>query len=232
MEFQEMTDMAITREEWSVYLNNYCLGERSGSELIGRLPDFAPGEEERKWVKLWSAEEMEHHRIWDQLMEKKKIPKMEMTQGLKNIYSITDGFVSRKDWAGSMVSAAIIEHMSNAAAAYLFRHADLETKQAFRRITGDDLAHLDFDIAQIEKAAKTKEGRKGVMEAHKAFLKEIIQWPLRKDVSDSELRILDDTYQLHRFRLSRVGVNLPNIRFSRSFSFRVQKAFVELFLRF
>ncbi len=222
----------IPRDEWIAILSNYCHGERSGSELISRLLDFAPGKDEKMWVRQWAAEEMEHHKLWDSLMAGRKMQEKEMTEGLKNIYSITDGFVSRKDWVGSMVSAAIIEHMSNAAAAYLFRHADPETRQVFRRITGDDLAHLDFDIAQLEKAAESRDGRRRIMTAHKAFLREIMQWPFRSGVTDNELRILNETYQLHRFRMGRIGIRLPDIAFSRSLSFRVQKAFLEMVLRF
>lgn len=223
--------MDISRVEWAGYLSNYCNGERNGSELISRLTGFVPGEEERKWVEQWAAEEMEHHRLWSSLMKKKEMPEIGMTGNLRNIYTITDGFVARKDWAGSMVSAAIIEHMSNAAAAYLFRHADAETRQVFRRITGDDLAHLDFDIAQIEKAARTREGKKRVMEAHSEFLKEIIQWPFRPDTTAHEINILNETYQLHRFRMNRIGIRLPDIVFSRSLGFRARRALIRLALR-
>jgi len=217
----------ISQEEWTVLFNNYCHGEKRGSEFIEQLIDFAPGEEERKWIRIWAAEEMHHHKLWDELLEKKKIPRQELTESIRNIYNIAGDFVTKKDWIGSMVSALIIEHLSNATAAYLYRYADLPTQMIFKKITGDDLGHLDFDYAQLERAAQTKEGRKRIKRANTVFLKEILQWPMRTGVTASDIDILNNTYEIHRMKLRKIGVKIPNIHFSRRFSFRVKKAIVE-----
>ena len=84
---------SISPESWNGYYNSYFFGENEGAELIERLLDFAPGNEERKWIKIWSAEERFHHRLWAAVAEKKKIEIRKMPSHLEKIYSITSGFV-------------------------------------------------------------------------------------------------------------------------------------------
>lgn len=224
--------MAHPEGDWIKYLNNYCHGELNGSQLIERLLEFAPGEEERTWLRQWVAEERQHHQLWDDLLTRKGIPRRPMSEAFKNIYALADDFASRKDWIGSMVAATIIEHFSVAAATLLYRHADADIQRIFKKTIGDDVGHLDFDLAQLERAALTQGGRKKIHEAHTVFLKALLQWPSRPDVTDREIDILNETYQLQRSTLRRIGIKLTNITFSRSRSFKVRKRLVEMGMRF
>lgn len=220
--------MQISQESWNGYYNSYFFGEAKGAELIRRLVDFSPGEQELMWVKVWAAEEELHHRLWAEVVEKKKIPIKKMEDTIAGLFRVTEDFVNKKDWTGSMVGATIIEHLSSTAAHFLYNHADEDTRRIFRKITGDDLGHLNFDLAQLEKIAQTKEGRKKIIDCHKKFLEEILKWPLRKNLLDGEMEILNETYELHRRRMEKIGVKLPRIKFSNSLSFKLTSAFIKL----
>jgi hypothetical protein len=220
--------MGISQDSWNGYYNSYFFGEAKGSELIAKLEEFAPGEDEKRWVKVWSMEEGLHHRLWADLAEKKKIPIKSMEGTTASLFRITEDFVSKKDWIGSMVSAAIIEHVSTAAALYLYKHADDDTRRVFRRIVGDDVGHLNFDLVELEKAAQTAEGRKKILDAHKVFLKDILSWPDKGNMLDGEMDILNDAYETHRSRLARFGVNLPRIKFGRGLGFRLKRRIISM----
>jgi tRNA isopentenyl-2-thiomethyl-A-37 hydroxylase MiaE len=220
----------LSEEAWKGYLNSYCAGEIKGAQLIEKLVEFAPDEEARNWVIIWSKEEEHHHRLWKDLMQKRGIPITGPSGTLQKLYDITEDFVENKDWTGSMVSAAIIEHLSNATAAALFKYADPEIRRIFKQITADDLAHLNFDLTQLEKIAQTAEGRKKIIDCHKKFMKEILEWPARKDLLEKELEILNDTYELHRYKLEKIGVGLPKIKFADNFSFKLKKSLMKIFV--
>lgn len=213
----------ISREEFDKYLSSYFHAEKKGSELIAKLIDFAPGEKEKDWINIWSKEEAHHHRLWAAVAANRKFEPREMDQNVSRLFEITEEYVNNKNWAGAMVGAVVIEHLSNAAAAYLFHDADDDMKRVFKKITGDDLGHLDFDMHQIWKVAQTREGRKEILEIHKRFLKEIIEWPLRDGTTDVDIEILNDTFQLHRKAMKKIGVKFPNIDFSRSLGFKIKR---------
>lgn len=218
----------IPPEEFDKHLSSYFHAEKKGSELIFRLLEFAPGEEEREWISIWSKEEAHHHRLWASVAASRSFEPMEMGQNVRRLFEITEEYVNNKNWAGAMIGAAVIEHLSNAAAAYLYHDADDDMKRVFRKITGDDLGHLDFDMHQIWKVAQTKEGRKEILEIHKIFLKEILEWPLREGTTDVDIDILNETFQLHRKAMKKIGINLPNINFSRDLSFKIKRNLLKI----
>lgn len=218
----------IPKEVLDQHLSSYFHAEKKGAELIARLVDFAPGENEKQWINIWSKEEDHHHRMWDAVAQGRNFTPKNIDNNVSKLFEITEDYVNQKNWAGSMIGAAVIEHLSNAAAAYLFHDADDDMKRVFKKITGDDLGHLDFDIHQIENVIQTEEGRKEVEKIHKRFLKEVIEWPLRKETSDIDIEILNDAYQLHRNAMRKIGLNLPNIHFSRSAGFRMKRNLIKL----
>lgn len=222
---------AIPKDVLDQHLSTYFHAEKKGAELIWRLLDFAPGEKEREWIQIWSKEEAHHHALWDSVLKGRQMEPRKMDLNVWKLFEITEDYVNRKSWAGSMVGAAVIEHLSNAAAAYLYHDADDDMKRVFRKITGDDLGHLDFDMSQIGKVARTKEGRKEIEEVHKRFLMEIIEWPLRPETSDIDVEILNDSYHLHRTAMMKVGIRLPDIRFERSAAFRLKRNLIKALVR-
>lgn len=220
----------ISREEFDKYLSSYFHAEKKGSELIARLTDFAPREEEKEWINIWSKEEGLHHRLWASVAANRRFEPREMDQNLHRLFEITEEYVNNKNWAGAMVGAALIEHLSNAAAQYLYHDADDDMKRVFRKITADDLGHLDFDIHQIWKVSQTKEGRKEILEIHKRFLAEILDWPLREGTTDIDIDILNETFQLHRKAMKKIGINLPDIHFSKSYSFKIKRGLIKFLI--
>lgn len=220
----------VTRRNLDQHLSSYFHAEKKGSELIERLLEFAPGEEERAWIRIWTKEEAHHHRLWDSVAKRRGIRPAEMEHNVSRLFEITEGFVGSHNWAGSMVGAAVIEHLSNAAASYLYHDADDDMKRVFRKIVGDDLGHLDFDIHQIKKCLGTKDGKAAVVAAHKEFLKEIIEWPTRPNTSDVDMDILNDTYDLHRRAMARIGLDIPDIKFHRGHSFRMKRKILRMFV--
>lgn len=218
----------ISREEFDKHLSSYFHAEKKGSELIAKLIDFAPGEKEKDWINIWSKEEAHHHRLWAAVAANRKFEPREMDQNVSRLFEITEEYVNNKNWIGAMVGAAVIEHLSNAAAQYLYHDADDDMKRVFRKITGDDLGHLDFDMHQIWKVAQTKEGRKEILEIHKRFLTEILEWPFRPETTDVDIDILNDTYQLHKDAMRKVGLNLPKIHFSRGLGFKIKSNLMKL----
>ncbi len=218
----------IPREELDKHLSSYFRAEKKGSELIARLADFAPGEQEKDWISIWSKEEAHHHRLWAAVAANRKFEPREMDQNVRRLFEITEGYVNNKNWAGATVGAAVIEHLSNAAAQYLYHESDDDMKRVHKKITGDDLGHLDFDVHQIWKVAQTKEGRKQVMEIHKRFLKEILEWPFREGTSDMDIGILNEAFQLHRKAMKKIGINLPDIHFSKNTIFKIKRSFLKL----
>lgn len=221
----------ITREALNQHISSYFHSEKKGSELIEKLIDFAPGEEEKEWIRIWSKEEAHHHILWDSVARARGLEPLPIEHNVQKLFDITEDYVNKKDWAGAMVGASVIEHLSNAAAAYLYHDSDDDMKRVFRRIVGDDLGHLDFDMYQIGKIAQTEEGRRKILDIHKKFLNEIIEWPLRPNTSEIDIDILNGTYELHRNEMMRVGIKLPNIHFSRGASFRVKRSLIKLFAR-
>lgn len=218
----------IPREDLDQHLSSYFHAEKKGSELIWKLLEFAPGEAEREWIQIWSKEEAHHHVLWDSVLKNRNVKPSKMEYNVWKLFEITEDYVNRKNWAGSMVGAAVIEHLSNAAATYLYHDASDDMKRVFRKIVGDDLGHLDFDIHQIAKIAETDGGKKDLMEIHKRFLMEIIEWPLRPGTTDTDMAILNDTYQLHRNTMAKIGLKLPNMYFSRGSGFKLKRRLIKL----
>lgn len=209
------------------HISSYFHAEKKGSELIASLLSFAP-EDTKAWIRIWTKEEAHHHVLWSSVVRSRKITPRKMDRNVQRLFDITESYVNSKNWAGSMVGAAVIEHLSNAAANYLYHDADDDTKRVFRKIVGDDLGHLDFDIHQIEKIARTPEGRREIMEVHKKFLMEIIEWPLRPETSDCDMDILNDTYRIHREAMRKIGIKLPRMHFSRGASFRMKRHIIKM----
>lgn len=220
----------ISREVLDQHLSSYFHAEKKGSELIARLVDFAPGEKEKEWINIWSKEEEHHHRLWDAVAQGRNFVPQNIDNNVGKLFEITEDYVNKKNWAGSIVGAAVIEHLSNAAAAYLYHSADDDMKRVFRKITGDDLGHLDFDIHQIEIAIQTEQGRKEVEEIHKRFLREVIEWPSRKETTDIDIEILNEAYRLHRDSMRKIGLKLPDIHFSRNFGFKIKRSLLKAFI--
>ncbi len=218
----------ISETTWNGYYNAYFFGEAKGAELIWGLLDFAPGEAEREWVKVWAQEEEFHHKLWADLVRRKGIQVTQLKGPLSGLYEITGAFVNNRDWTGSMVGAAVIEHISTSAATFLYKYADDDTRVVFRKIVGDDLGHLDFDLQQLEKAAETSGGRKRLLEVHKKFLQNVLEWPFRSDLLEGELEILNDAYETHCYKLAKFGVFLPSIKFENSLAFKLKKRLLEL----
>jgi hypothetical protein len=222
-----MAYSTLSEGDWIKYLNMYCIGEKHGADLIHMLLEFCPPSE-KEWIIKWNKEEEFHHKLWSKLMKAKKIKAANLTPSLSNMYMITEKYVRNKNWAGSMVGAAIIEHMSNSAAIILYEYADESTKAIFKRIVGDDVGHLDFDIRMIRQAAGSKNGRNEIMRVHKRFLDEFLDWPDREHVTDMDLRILNYGYSIHRVAMERIGVSIPHVLFERSFRFMVKKALLKM----
>jgi len=218
----------VPTEVMNQHLSSYFHAEKKGSELISRLVEFAPSDEARQWVPVWAKEEMHHHTMWDRVMKNRRAEPGKMDYNVYKLFEITEDYVNRRSWAGSMVGAAVIEHLSNAAAAYLFHDADDDVKIVFKKITGDDLGHLDFDMHEIEKIAKTEEGRKEIAEIHKRFLMEIIEWPNREGTAEADIDILNDTYRIHRAAMKKIGVSLPKMHFSKGAGFEMKKRLIKL----
>ena len=223
--------MRISFESWRGYYGAYFLGEAKGAELIRRLADFTPGPAELRWIKTWAEEEEKHHRLWGELVAKKGTEVKRDLGTLSGVYAITEGFVDGKNWTGAMVGAGIIEHVSSCAAHYLYPHADSDTRRVFDVILNDDIGHIAFDLAQIRKIASAPQGAKSVVEVHKKFLAEVLEWPLRKGLLDGELAILNNAYTLHRNSLAEFGVMLPEIVFENTLGYRIKKRVMEALSR-
>jgi hypothetical protein len=220
----------IPKEILDQHLSSYFHAEKKGSELIARLVDFAPGEKEKDWINIWSKEEEHHHRLWDAVAQGRNFTPKNIDNNVAKLFEITEDYVNQKNWAGSMIGAAVIEHLSNAAASILFHDADDDMKRVFKKITGDDLGHLDFDIHQIKNVIQTESGRREVIEIHKRFLREVIEWPLRKETTDIDIEILNEAYRLHRDSMRKIGLKLPNMHFSRKFSFKIKRGLLKAFI--
>lgn len=110
----------IPREVFNQHLSSYFHAERKGSELISRLADFAPNDEARAWIPIWAKEEAHHHSMWDRVLQNRQMRPVEMEYNVSRLFQITEDYVNAKSWTGSMVGAAVIEHLSNAVAAYLY----------------------------------------------------------------------------------------------------------------
>lgn len=219
----------ISKGSWKGYYNSYFFGEKEGANLVEKLLDFAPGKDEKMWIRIWAAEENYHHKLWSDLAAKKKIKMTAMPGNIAKIYNLAAEYVARKDWIGSMVSATIIEHIGSTIASYLYKFADEDTRLVFKRITADDMGHLNFDLMQLEKIAETAEGRQRIIDAHKKFLKEFMNMPSQKDLLDGELDIINEAYIIHRMKLARFGVVLPEIRFSGNVSLRIKNRIAGFF---
>jgi len=221
--------MALSEKDLQGYLSSYFFGEAEGARLIEGLLPFSPGKEESEWIKIWAAEENYHHKLWSELVAKRGIRVTRMGAGIQNIFDLTDNYVRAHDWTGSMVGASIIEHISTAVAFFLYPHSDSDMKAILKRISGDDVGHLNFSLQQLKRIAGTPEGRKEILEKHKPYLEEVLEWPDRPDLFEGELETLNDAYQLERHKMGKLGVRLPDVHFDRSLSFKVKRALLHAF---
>ncbi len=220
--------ITISETAWSGYYTNYFIGEKKGADLIWKLEDFAPGPAEKAWTRIWAAEEDHHHELWAALAKKKNIDIHRFPSTFENLYAKTGDFVEQKDWLASVTGAAIIEHLSSAAAEYLLPHADLDTQAVFNKIIADDVRHIAFDVTQMQNAARTQDGKKRLWQIHKEFMPIILDWPLHPDLLDGEMDIINAAYQTHREKVNAMGVPLPGIRFANDAAYRLHKKALEM----
>ncbi|HLD75663.1 MAG TPA: hypothetical protein VI874_01470 [Candidatus Norongarragalinales archaeon] len=58
-------------------------------------------------------------------------------------------------------------------------------------------------------------------------LKEILAWPLRNDLLDLELELVNEAYLVHRRQLKKIGIGLPALHFENTALYRVKKWVLE-----
>ncbi len=227
-----MRPPVISDASWTGYYTNYFIGEKAGADLIWKLEDFSPGPVEKAWVRTWASEEDHHHELWASLAKRKGIAIQNLPSTFEGLYAKTSQFVHQKDWIGSVTGAAIIEHISSAAAEYLMPFADADTQAVFRKIVADDVRHIAFDVSQMQKIAQTPEGRSRLWQVHKAFMPVILEWPLHPHLLDGEIDIINAAYRTHREKVNAMGVPLPDIRFAKDAAYRLQKKALEMAAKF
>lgn len=203
-------------------LSEYAMAEDRGVSLLSQMLEFAPGDEEKKFLEGQIVDEKKHNRLFQQRADELNAEEEFFLESLEKLYDIGQECVAGKEWLACVTCQSIIEELALASFASFFGRADEKTKKILLEIMGDEKRHLAFTLWQIEKWAHTAQEKEKIFALQKrvltifleALTPEALTKQIPKNEQDDFKKVLKKTYELHRQRFSRLKLKIPEIPLS------------------
>lgn len=194
-------------------LCNYQKGEERGVTLLRQLKTFAP-EEVTEEIAAQIIDELKHDRLFSGRLKDLDIDCFGMNHSLEAVYDLAQACVDRKDWAESITIQAVIEELAMATFTDHLQKLDSETQEVLREIIHDEARHLAFGIRELSKIARGNEAK--IRSIHLRVLEIVMTMLKDKRFTKEQIgrmrRTAVKAYKMHKARLSRIGVEIPQVK--------------------
>lgn len=194
-------------------LCNYQKGEEKGVGLLVQLNTFAPSEV-RQEITEQIVDERKHDRLFSGRLKDLDIDCFGMNHSLEAVYDLAQECVDQKDWVSSITIQTVIEELAMATFTDRVLTLDADTQVVLREIIHDEARHLQFGLREMEKFAEGNEEKIRAihMRVLKIFLATFNDPKHSKEDLKRLTKVVKKAYRMHKVRLGRIGVELPDIK--------------------
>lgn len=206
---------ASSWEEVDRYVLHFFWLASKTSDLIQQIKQFAPSAEAKTGAEEWARDAATHRAIWERVLKNREMDEGKMDFSFWRLFKMTDNYVERRDWVGTMIGLGFIAHVLNEGMPYIYRRAANDLRPVLKKLVGDYMGHIDFVSGELAKIHKYEGEDDHVNRTLGAFLKELSDWAFRLETTNSDLDILNSAYHSHRIAMKAQGVSIPKIYFTR-----------------
>lgn len=204
--------MPIQKPEIAAIVQQFYFGENDGAKLIHELPAFAPEEHEKKFCKIWEADEQKHDKLFHEILPIYEIDPKGFNELFSGLFGIAWNCVQEKDWTKCMMIACCIENIALVAGEFLYENGDEPVKNVLEQILPDEKRHLGFTQQQLEKYTRIPSEKKKIKEVLKKVKLLSFQLGKKNLFNKYDLLISNDAEQRLLKKMKEWGIHSIHIK--------------------